>query len=114
MHLTNLATDLEAELPAWLNAALQDAQLFPPEDAQPAPPTIADYIAQLGQPQSHGDRMAVALLEVQARRISSLEARIAQAPEYSELRYLLEGDRRCEQQIAESIGMVALAYRNLA
>jgi hypothetical protein len=73
--------------------------------------TIAETIAQLSPPRCHGDQLALALLEHHARRIAELDAQIDRTPMHTTRRYMLERDRSCQQQIAEAIGRVALAYR---
>jgi hypothetical protein len=73
--------------------------------------TIAESIAQLSPPQSHGDRVAIELLEQQARQVAELDAEIAALPAKSLQRKVLEGVRQWQLNIATAVAQVALAYR---
>jgi hypothetical protein len=75
------------------------------------PQTIAETIAQLSPPRCQGDQLVFTLLKHHARRIAELEGQIDRTPMHTTRRYMLERDRSCQQQLAEAIGRVALAYR---
>lgn len=74
-------------------------------------PTIADYLAQLDPPQSHGDRLACELLRDYQQRIAELDTLITDAGDDAPRLALLRRERRGLVFVAESIGMIAVAYR---
>jgi hypothetical protein len=77
----------------------------------PKQPTIADYLAQIEPTQSYGDRLACELLRDYQRRIAELDTLIADAGDDAPRLAILKNERRGLVFVAESIGMIAVAYR---
>jgi hypothetical protein len=89
-----LATELEAELPAWLTVAL-DKEIAGCATEQ-ATPTIDIYIAHLGEPQSQGERKVIEELKQLARWYRSSDS----------------GTAGLLNHIAIDLYFIALAYRS--